>query len=54
MRVYNIVWETDGEKVDLPSEVDVPNDLEEYDVADYLSDEYGWLVITFDCDDFDM
>lgn len=48
MRVYNIDWETDGEVVTLPTEVDVPNDIDEYDIADYLSDEYGWLVNSFE------
>ncbi len=41
---YEIDWDTDGEPVSLPSVVDVPGDIEPEDVADWLSDKYGWLV----------
>jgi hypothetical protein len=45
MSLYAVKWEIDGEKVgDLPAEVFVPDDLEVDEVADFLSDEYGWLV----------
>ena len=57
MKVSDIKWETDGEVVDLPKEVEVDDDLDEDDIADYLSDEYGWLVESFalpmDDDDID-
>ena len=57
MKVSDIKWETDGEVVDLPTEVEVDDDLDEDDIADYLSDEYGWLVESFalpmDDDDID-
>ena len=46
-RVTNINWETDGEDVSLPMEVELPSDIEEDDydaINDYLSDTYGWLV----------
>ena len=41
-----VEWETDGEKVDIPSIVYVPRDLEltNESVCSYLSDTYGWLV----------
>ena len=42
--VTDIVWETDGEKVDLPDTVDVPAIIEDEAVADYLSDIYGWCI----------
>jgi hypothetical protein len=48
MKIKNITWETDGEEVDLPTEVDLPNDIEPDDddaINNYLSDTYGWLVI---------
>jgi hypothetical protein len=48
MKIKNITWETDGEEVDLPTEVDLPNGIEPDDddaINDYLSDTYGWLVI---------
>lgn len=50
IRVH-VNWETDGyllEELGLPSEVDVPKDIEEDDIADYLSDEYGYLVESFE------
>lgn len=47
MKVTDIIWETDGEVVDLPSEVEVDDDMLDDEVADYLSDTYGWLVESF-------
>ena len=48
MKVYNIVWETDGYDVDLPKEVELPDEnLNEFDISEYLSDEYGFLVNSF-------
>lgn len=51
MKIYDIEWETDGEIVDLPDEVEVPNDLDDNEIAEYLSDTYGWLVNSFCCDE---
>lgn len=54
MKVYNIKWEIDdfvGEVENLPTEVEVPNNLDEFEIADYLSDEYCWLVESFECDE---
>lgn len=57
MIVSDIKWVTDGEVVELPTEVEVDDDLDEDEIADYLSDEYGWLVESFalpmDDDDID-
>ena len=47
IKVYDIDWDTDGEDVDLPSSVSVPADLSEDEIADWLSNEYGWLVNGF-------
>ena len=47
IEIVDIDWETDGEDVDLPSSVRVPSDLEEDEIADYLSDNYGFLVNGF-------
>lgn len=51
----NIVWDTDGENVDLPEEVVFElfdeDDPDEYG-ADALSDMYGWCVISFSYTDF--
>ena len=65
MKIYDIMWETDGEAVDLPTEVVVTeetlvskgyiteemDDEEKFDcLADYLSDEYGFLIASFTVD----
>ena len=47
MEVTNIKWETDGEEVNLPTEVEVEDGLSDDEIADYLSDTYGWLVEGF-------
>jgi len=50
----NIKWETDGEVVDLPNEVEIPSSISgedaeiEDEISDYLSDTYGWLHDGFD------
>ena len=44
MKAINIKWATDGEDVQLPSEMEIPSNIEEDEVTDYLSDETGWLV----------
>ncbi len=45
--ITGIDWETDGEDVDLPTTMEVPADLENDEIADYLSDQIGWLVNGF-------
>ena len=49
--ISDIVWCTDDDEeddeIDLPEEVYVPADLPTEDIADYLSDEYGFLVCSF-------
>ena len=43
----NIDWEIDGDnktKEELPKKVEIPQDVTEDNVADWLSDKYGWLV----------
>lgn len=50
-KAYNIDWETDGQDVDLPVEVELPEDIDTDaigEVEDYLSDEYGYLVNSFE------
>ena len=39
----DIVWDTDGEKVDLPNDVIIEAEDEDA-VVDALSDEYGWCI----------
>lgn len=48
----DIIWETDGEVVEsIPSEAAIPESIDEDDydaISDYLSDEYGYLVISYE------
>lgn len=46
MKAINIKYDTDDEIIDLPSEMEIPIGIDE--VADYISDETGWLVEGFD------
>lgn len=47
MKTISVEWDTDGmdeEELDLPGEVEVPSELDEDRVSDYLSDTYGFCV----------
>lgn len=47
VRAYDIVWDTDGAAVELPTEVvfDMDEDGDpRLETADILSDHYGWCV----------
>lgn len=56
MKAVNIDWCLDNDdyinlnEQDMlpPTEVDIPDGVEEDDVVDYLSDEYGYLVNSFE------
>ena len=55
MRAKNIVWDLNDDcleynidECDLPEYVDIPRDIAEDEVADYLSNEYGFCVESFD------
>lgn len=46
-KTYTVVvdWDTDGEKIDdLPDQFIIPSHIKPEDLADMLSDEYGWCV----------
>jgi len=51
---HNIKWDTDGQKTELPKAVAAPKELFEGDFdfamqgADFLSDQYGWCVKSFE------
>ena len=50
MRAINIKWDTDGDEEilkTLPKEMDIPDDIDEENVADWLSDETGFCVFGF-------
>ena len=44
--VTDIKWDTDGEIVDLPKSIEVPSYLQDDEIADYLSDKYGWCIFS--------
>lgn len=44
-RTIRVFWCTDEEAdIALPELVDIPSDIDDEDVTDFLSDEYGFLV----------
>ena len=46
----DIVWDTDGEDEEdlgLPSRVEIPFFVDDDEIADFLSDEYGYCVFGF-------
>lgn len=51
MKAVNIIWDTDGYKIDLPNEVEFPSNIKDDDfdaMNDYLSDTYGYCVEYYD------
>ena len=60
LKAINIKWDVSDEKLpeadikaimeneNLPEEVAIPENIEEEDICDYLSDEYGYCVFGFD------
>ena len=49
MLITQIEWDVDEPEdlEGLPREVEAPDGVDGYDIADYLSDEYGYFVSTF-------
>ncbi len=47
MEQIKVEWDTEGEAVDLPSVVEIPTDLEDDEVAEWLSEHYGWTVLSW-------
>lgn len=58
MRAFNIDWDIDQDdyinlnEQDLlpPAGVELPDDIQEDEIADWLSDTYGWCVNSFEID----
>ena len=56
MKAYNILWDVDDEGdgsreeilKNLPTEMEIPDGVDEEDVADYLSDETGFCHFGFE------
>ena len=45
MKAINILWDTDGEEVNLPNEIEIPDWVDKEDddeISDYLSDITGF------------
>ena len=43
-----VEWETDGQEVDLPTIIMIPDYLKtDEDITNWLSNKYGWLVKSF-------
>lgn len=48
MKIIDIKWNCDGlnqDELGLPSEVEIPNEVEEGIVADWLSDRYAFNIV---------
>ena len=46
------VYEYNIDDCDIPTMVDIPSNIEDNDIADYLSNEYGFLVKSFEIIDY--
>lgn len=50
MKAINIVWDTDGENISLPTEIEIPDDIvdDEDEISDYITDQTGFCHYGFD------
>ena len=51
MKAINILWDTDGEEVNLPNEIEIPDWVDKGDddeISDYLSDTTGFCHFGFE------
>ena len=44
---WDIDWDVDVESVNLPDRVEIPFNVSDDEIADMLSDEYGFCVLGF-------
>ena len=59
-KAINILWDVDEEEdvsreeilEQLPTEMVIPEDMDDDDIADYLSDQTGYCHFGFEIDDF--
>lgn len=54
MVAMNIKWDTDGEEVDLPSVVEIPQEVCNEAISDWLSDEYGFCHTGFELHNYNL
>ena len=51
MKAINILWDTDGEEVNLPNEIEIPDWVDKEDddeISDYLSNTTGFCHFGFE------
>lgn len=49
MKAINILWDTDGENIPLPNEIDIPEGMtDEEQISDYISDKTGFCLYGFE------
>lgn len=49
LRAINIKWDTDGENIDLPDSIDIPDYMTDLDeISDYISDQTGFCHFGFE------
>ena len=51
MKAINILWDTDGEEVNLPNGIEIPDWVDKEDddeISDYLSDTTGFCHFGFE------
>lgn len=53
MKAIGILWDTDGEDVDLPTEIQIPKKLEDDDekISDYITNLTGFCHKGFELSD---
>ena len=52
MKATNIIWDTDGEDVDLPTEIQLPPGMtDEDEISDYISDMTGFCHMGFELEE---
>lgn len=48
MKATHIKWDTDGEKIALPTEIELPDGMtDEDEISDYISDKTGFCHMGF-------
>lgn len=48
MKAVDIKWDTDGDNIDLPTEMEIPEGMiEEDEISDWLSDQTGFCHYGF-------
>ena len=51
---WDIDWDVDVESVNLPERVEIPFNVSDDEIADMLSDEYGFCVLGFNIEQVEV